>query len=205
MTDTTNQGDTQGAPEPTTEAAGLGGTAAPPAAEPVTAEAAPAETAAPEAAQGDFRQHYTLLFCSVAMFLAAVCMPIEGGFEGRAQPLDLYAKDSIAGAFLTVFAGYGVLAGWMNIHGRKMIVWPVFFAAADGLYVVVTRSLAMVRLVKDTGTLDFRGWIHLFGGGMYVLAFTSLLVLWTLLTAVMDGAKKDAARKEAAKAARGKR
>jgi hypothetical protein len=30
-------------------------------------------------------------------------------------------------------------------------------------------------------------------------------VIWTLLTAVMDGAKKDAARKEAAKAARTKR
>jgi hypothetical protein len=201
MTDTTNPsgpGDgTTAAAEPTTAEAGTIGSA--------QLSGAPAEAAAPEAASGDFRQHYTLLFCSLAMFLAAVAMPIEGGFEGRAQPLDLYAKDSIAGAFLTVFAGYGVLAGWMNIHGRKMIVWPVFFAAADAIYVVVTRALAMVRLVQDPSTLDFRGWIHLFGGGMYVLAVCSLLVIWTLLTAVMDGAKKDAARKEAAKAARTKR
>ncbi|MCE9634135.1 MAG: hypothetical protein K8T90_00385 [Planctomycetes bacterium] len=153
----------------------------------------------------DHKEHYTLLFCCLAMTMAALCMPIEGGFAGRAQPIDLYAKDSIAGAFVAVFAGYGVLAGWMNIHIRKMIVWPAFFAAADAIYVCTMRLMQMINLAGDTSKFDFRDWIHLVGSGWYVLAIASLLVVKTLFSAVMSGAKKDAARKEAAKAARSKK
>ena len=153
----------------------------------------------------DHKEHYTLLFCCVAMTMAAVCMPIEGGFEGRGQPLDLYAKDSISGAFVAVFAAYGVLAGWMNIHNRKMIVWPAFFAAADAIYVCTMRLMQMINLAGDTSKFDFRDWIHLAGSGWYVLAIASLMVVKTLFSAVMSGAKQDAARKEAAKAARSKK
>ena len=149
------------------------------------------------AGPGDFAQHYSLLFCCTAMFIAAVCLPIEG------RHLDLYAKDSISGGFLTVFAGYGVLAKWMNIHSSKMIVWPAFIAAADGIYLCTMRALQLVKQIETPDAMDFRDWIHLFGPGYYVIAICSLMVIWTLFTAVMSGAKKEAARKEAAKAARG--
>lgn len=163
----------------------------------VTETVGTVEDVSPGESLSDFKQLYTLLFCSLGLFVASIAMPIEG------RHIDLYAKDSISGAWLTVFAGYGVLAGWMNIHGRKMIIWPVFFAAADGLYVCAMRAMQLVK--QNTETLDFRGWVQLFGSGFYVIALLSLLVLWTLMTAVMAGAKKDAARKAEAKASRGKK
>jgi len=69
------------------------------------------------------------------------------------------------------------------------------------------RGLQMPKLVpEDVATrMDSRDWVHLYGSGFYVIAFASLLVIWTLFTGVMAGAKKDAARKEAAKAARAQR
>lgn len=151
------------------------------------------------AADQDFSEHYKLLFASVGLFLGALFLPIEG------RHYDLHASHSISGGFLTIFAGYGVLAGWMNIHSRKMIVWPVFFAAADGLYVCGMRAMQLIGQVEKPDEMDFRGWIHLFGSGWYVIAMMSLYVIWTLLTAVMSGAKKEQARKEAAKAARSSR
>lgn len=150
-------------------------------------------------ADRDFREHYRLLFASVALFVGTTMLPIEG------RHLDLYAKDSISGGFLAVFAAYGIFAAWMNIHSRKMIVWPMFFAAVDGLYVATMRILQLVQQAQASATppKDPREWVNLFGPGCYVIALCSLWVLWTLFTAVMAGAKKDAARKEAAKAARG--
>lgn len=150
------------------------------------------------AADQDFSEHYRLLFASVGLFLAAVCMPIEGRWT------NLYACHSIAGGFLTVFAGYGVLASWMNIHSRKMIIWPVFFAAADAFYVCGMRAMKLIQDIpaEKQQTMAARDWVNLFGSGFYVLLVMALMVIWTLLTAVMAGAKKDAARKEAAKASR---
>jgi len=150
-------------------------------------------------ADRDFREHYRLLFASVALFVGTTMLPIEG------RHLDLYAKDSISGGFLAIFAAYGILAAWMNIHSRKMIVWPMFFAAVDGLYVATMRVLQLVNQAQAAAAppKDAREWVNLFGPGCYVIAICSLWVLWTLFTAVMAGAKKDSARKEAAKAARG--
>lgn len=204
MSDSLNQGNSGGTPPSpdVTSPIQLGAVVPAPG---VPAEAAPAASApAPAAeaaapAEGDFRQHYSLLFCSVAMFIGATWLPIEGGV------LDLYAKDSISGGFLTVFAAYGICAGWMNIHNRKMIVWPAFFAAADGLYIAVKRGMELVKPALDRTDMAPRDWVRLFGPGYYIITICSLMVLWTLLTAVMDGAKRDAERKEAAKAARGKK
>lgn len=162
---------------------------------------ASAEAPAPAAAtaEADFPQHYSLLFCCVSLFIAAMWLPIEGNV------LDLYAKDSISGGFLTIFAAYGVFASWMNIHNRKMIVWPVFFAACDGIYIAVKRGFDLAKPASERTDMVFRDWVRVFGPGYYVIAICSLLVLWTLLTAVLDGHKKEQARKEAAKASRGKK
>lgn len=194
-----------GAPPPTTDA-GAPSVPAPAASagpedtlptEPSSAEATVAEGIA---ADGDFREHYSLLFASVSLFVAAMWLPIEG------RHLDLYAKDSIAGGFLAIFAAYGIFAAWMNIHSRRMIVWPMFFAAMDGLYVAGMRAFLLVRETQAPGAAapkDAREWVNLFGSGCYVIALMSLWVLWTLLSAVLAGAKKAEARREAAKAARG--
>lgn len=173
--------------------AAFSATAAPPAA-PANEEDAPLVV---EAAS-DFKQLYTLLFCCSAIFIATMWLPIEG------RHLDLYAKDSISGGFLAVFSAYGVFAGWMNIHNRKMIVWPAFFAAAAAIYLCTMRAMQLIGQISDADKekMDFRGWVHVFGSGYYVISLMSLLVMWTLLTAVMSGAKKEAARKEASKSAR---
>jgi hypothetical protein len=149
----------------------------------------------PPAEGTDFKQHWTMLFSCTALFLAAMWMPIEGGL------LDLFAKDSIAGAFLAVFAGYGVLAGFANIFHRKMIMWPAFLAGLDGVYIVVSRGMQLVqrRLPEEP---DFREVVGLFGSAWYVIAFASLLILWTLVRGVMSGARREQERRDAAKAAR---
>ena len=152
----------------------------------------------PPAEGTDFKQHWSMLFACTAIFLAAVFMPIEGAL------LDLHAVHGIAGAFLAVFAGYGVVAGLANIFHRKMIMWPALFAALDGLYIVVSRGTQILqnRMPEDP---DPRAVIHLFGSGFYVILFASLLIVWTLFTGVLAGAKREAERKEAAKAARKQR
>lgn len=199
MSDTTNPGSADGGFPSPAPAAPAAPAAAPAYAEPSAPGAIDELAGAGIAEDRDFSEHYRLLFASLALFVAALCMPIEG------RHLDLYAKDSISGGFLTVFAGYGVLAAWMNIHSRKMIVWPVFFAAADGLYLCTMRGMQLVKQVEKPEDMGFQEWVRVFGSGFYVISLMSLYVVWTLFTAVMTGAKKDAARKAEAKAARAKK
>jgi hypothetical protein len=143
---------------------------------------------------GDFPQNWTLLFCCVGFFVGAVFLPIEG------DVLDLYAKDSIAGGFLAVLAAYGVLASYANIYHRKMIMWPVLFAMFDGFYIAIRRLIQLLNGLPD-GASPHQA-IRAAGPGLYVILVCSLLVLWTLFQGVRAGAKKEKARKEAAKAGR---
>ncbi|MCG3135400.1 MAG: hypothetical protein HMLKMBBP_03051 [Planctomycetes bacterium] len=148
---------------------------------------------------GDFSEHYTLLFASLSMFIGCTMLPIE------ARHLDLYAKDGIAGGFLAIFAGYGVLAAWMNIHNRKMIMWPMLFGALDGLYLTITRELALIDWAQRENVIkEGRDWVVKLGGpGLYVIFFACLVVLWTLVKGVAKGAAKAKARAAASKARRG--
>ena len=150
----------------------------------------------PTAEGTDFKQHWSLLFACTAMFVAAVFLPFEG------KVLDLYAKDSVAGGFLTVFAAYGMLVGFANIFHRKMIMWPAFLAAVDGAYLVPKR---LIQVLGHDRPDTKEEWLRLGGPGLYVIALATLVVLWTLVAGVAAGAKKDKARKEAAKAARKQR
>lgn len=151
------------------------------------------------AEDGDFSEHYRLLFASLAIFIGCTMLPIE------ARHLDLYAKDGLAGGFLAIFSGYGVLAAWMNIHNRKMIMWPMLFAALDGLYLTITRELALIDWAqKESIIKEPRDWVVKLGGpGLYVIFFGCLVVLWTLISGVSKGAAKAKARAAAAKARRG--
>ncbi len=143
---------------------------------------------------GDYPQNWTLLFCCVGLFVGAVFLPIEG------KVLDLYAKDSIAGGFLTVLAAYGILACYANIYHRKMIMWPVLFAMFDGFYVAIRRLIQLIGQLPEAAGRD--DYIRLAGPGLWVILFCSLMVLWTLFSGVRAGAKRDKVRKESAKAAR---
>lgn len=151
---------------------------------------------------GDFAEHYRLLFASTAIFIGTMYLPIEGHIK------DLYAKDCISGGFLAAFSAYGILAAWMNIHNRKMIMWPMLFAAMDGLYLTVRRGWQLVE--QHTPNPESRNppalqMLQEGGPGLYVIFFGCLIVLWTLVTGVAKGAKKAKARQEIAKANRAAR
>lgn len=151
---------------------------------------------------GDFAEHYRLLFASTAIFVGTMYLPIEGHIK------DLYAKDCISGGFLAAFSAYGILAAWMNIHNRKMIMWPMLFAAMDGLYLTVRRELQLIDMFKanpESANAEPIKWVQLAGPGLYVIFFGCLIVLWTLVTGVAKGAKKAKARQEVAKANRAAR
>jgi len=146
----------------------------------------------PPAEGTDFKQHWTLLFCCVAIFVACIWLPIEGGRN------DLYASHSLAGGFLTIFAGYGIFASWVNLFHRKMIVWPALFMAMDGLFVSIRRLIQMIGQIPDGA--EPHQFPRLLGGpGNYVILFCSLLVFWTFMRGAAAGAKKDKERKEAAR------
>jgi hypothetical protein len=155
-----------------------------------TTGAAPAGT---DATASDFRPHYTLMFATLAIFLAAVLMPVEGGHAHRPQPLGLRASDSIAGGFLAVLAAWGAVTGWINVVHRKMVVWPAFYTAALGLFVVVSRAVGMAATVPAGTDLDAGGWLHLLGSGAYVILAMSLLIVWTLFSAIRAGERRAAA------------
>ena len=137
---------------------------------------------------------YQLVFCCLGIFVASMWMPIEGAH------LDLYAKDSISGGFLTWFAAYGFVAGLLTMAYGKLVVWPAFFAAVDGLYVVTTRLIGMKDRFGEAET--FREQVGVAGSGLYVIAIASLLILWMLVTEVRGAAKRAKEKEEAAKAAR---
>jgi hypothetical protein len=150
----------------------------------------------PPAEGSDFKQHWTLLFCCVAIFIACIWLPIEG------RRNDLYASHSIAGGFLAIFAGYGIFASWVNLFHRKMIVWPALFMALDGLFVAIRRLIQLINNVSAMENPTKEDWVRIGGPGLWVILFCSLLVFWTFLKGAAAGAKKDKERKEAARAAR---
>ncbi len=154
----------------------------------------------PPAEGTDFKQHWTLLFCCVSILIACIWLPIEGTRN------DLYASHSIAGGFLTIFAGYGIFASWVNLFHRKMIVWPALFMALDGLFVTTRRLYQLImNLVEIDGGATKEQWVRVAGPGLWVILFCSLLVFITFMKGAAAGAKKDKERKEAARAARGGR
>mgnify|MGYP001254986107 CR=1 FL=1 len=151
----------------------------------------------PPAEGTDFKQHWTLLFCCVSILVACIWLPIEGTRN------DIYASQSIAGGFLTVFAAYGIFASWANLFHRKMIVWPALFMAGDGIFVAVRRLIQMLKpLIDHRDTTTKEQWMRVAGPGLWVILFCSLLVLWTFISGAISGAKKDKERREAARAAR---
>ncbi len=150
----------------------------------------------PPAEGTDFKQHWTLLFCCVAILIACIWLPIEG------RRNDLYASHSIAGGFLTIFAGYGIFASWANLFHRKMIVWPALLMAFDGLFVSIRRLYQLIVNLSALENATKEDWIRVAGPGLWVILVCSVLVFITFLRGAASGAKKDKERKEAARAAR---
>ena len=150
----------------------------------------------PPAEGTDFKQHWTLLFCCVAIFIACIWLPIEG------RRNDLYASHSIAGGFLTIFAGYGIFASWANLFHRKMIVWPALFMALDGLFVSIRRLIQLIGNVSAMENATKEDWVRIAGPGLWVILFCAILVFITFMKGAAAGAKKDKERKEAARAQR---
>ncbi len=144
---------------------------------------------------GDFPENWSLLWCCTAIFIATMWLPIE------AKVLDLFARDSVAGGFLAVFAGYGIIAAFLNLKYRKMVVWPMLMVAIDGLYVAAKRIFVLVKQIPDGG-LTKDEYLHLAGSGLWIILVCSLLILWTFVRSAMSGRKRDQERKEAEQAAR---
>jgi hypothetical protein len=149
---------------------------------------------------GDFKENWSLFFSAVGLLAAALWLPLEG------MQLDLTAKDSIAGGFLVVFAAQAVFGTWANLRYRKMHMKAIFASAFLGLYVSLLRIYQLLfkqlpELEKAAGDegLDKQTLFHLVGAGSWVILFLSLGVFWTLFQGVRAGAKREQARKEAAR------
>lgn len=137
---------------------------------------------------------YQLVFCCLGLFIATIWLPIEGAH------LDLYAKDSISGGFLAWFSAYGFVAALLTMAYGKLVVWPAFFAAVDGLYVATTRFLGMSERFEQAE--NAREAVSVAGSGLYVITISSLLILWLLVSEVRGAAKRAKEKEEALKAAR---
>lgn len=153
---------------------------------------------------GDFKENWSLFFAAVGLLTAALFLPLEG------MQLDLTAKDSIAGGFLVLFSAQAVFGTWANLRYRKMHMKAILVAAFLGLYVsgvriyqLFTKQLPILEeqaKAMGKGGVDKQTMLHLVGAGSWVILFLSLGVFLTLFQGVRAGHKREAARKEAARA-----
>jgi len=152
-----------------------------------------------------FGQHFFFFVCCLAIFLGAL-LPWEGAWW------DSYGTRSIGGAFLLVFAGYGMVAAFFNIFHRQMIIWPVLLAALDGAYAGWKRVFQLMGS-EVAKSIDWAGdlpqkkralgeFCHLFGPGLWLVVVFSTLFWLVFVVGVVQGGRKAGARKELEKAAR---
>ncbi len=156
-----------------------------------------------------YGQHFFFFVAALAMFLGTL-LPWEGNVG------DSYGSRSIGGAFLLVFAGYGMVAAFFNVFHRRMIVWPVMLAALDGAYCGWRRVFQLLespagREWKWDGSdlyhvkQSLAGFFHLFGPGLYLVVIFATVFWIVLIASVIQGGRSAAARKDAEKAARAAR
>jgi len=143
---------------------------------------------------GDFKENWALLSCCVSLFIACMWLPIEGGV------LDLYAKDSIAGGFLAVFAGYGIIGCLFNILHRKMIVVPAVMAGFDGLYVSIRRLAQLIQQMPENAT--GQDYVRMAGPGLWIILGCSLWIFVTLFKSASSGRAREQDRREASRVAK---
>lgn len=143
---------------------------------------------------GDYPENWALLASCTSVFIAALWLPIEG------QHLDLTAAHSIAGGFLTVFAGYGMIGAIFNLLHRKMVVFPAILMAFDGLYVSISRLIKLVNGMPQNATSA--DWMRMAGAGLWIILLCSLWIFLTLFKSASAGRKRDLERKEADRAAK---
>lgn len=147
-----------------------------------------------------FKQYFFFLFASLAMAIGTL-LPWERTFlKGN-----LTGADSIGGAFLLVFAVYGMIVSVWNIYHRKMIVWPVMLAAIDGAVLGIQRIIqivphVVVEIPEGSSALykiqlTVKTYAQAFGPGLYLVTIFSVLVLFSVVFSVFAGAKQDARRK----------
>lgn len=153
-----------------------------------------------------FKQHFFFFVACMAMFIGTL-LPWEGAW------LDSYGFQSKGGAFLLVFAGYGMVATFFNLFHRQMIVWPVLMAAVDGVFFGWMRVFQLLNsdaakaLKLETKTLasmksSIGAYLDLFGPGLYLVVFFSTIFWLVFFVGIIQGGRAVAARKEAEKAAR---
>lgn len=153
-----------------------------------------------------FKQYFFFLFASLAIAIGCL-LPWERTYE----LLNLRGVDSISGGLLFVLAVYAAISSIWNIYHRKMIVWPVLLAALDGLafggsriWNVIAHAKVEIRAASEFGQFveNVRGHAQAAGPGLYLVVGFSLLVFLSFIVSVFQGAKQDAARKQADREAR---
>jgi hypothetical protein len=156
-----------------------------------------------------FKQHFFFFVASLAMFIGTL-LPWEG------QWLDSYGFLSKGGAFLLVFSAYGMVATFFNLFHRQMIVWPVLFAALDGVFFGWMRVFAILNSdtakamkfdTKSMATIkdSLSAYLDLFGPGLYLVVFFASIFWVVFFIGIVQGGRAVAARKEAEKASRSQR
>jgi hypothetical protein len=152
-----------------------------------------------------YPQHFFFFTACLALFLGTL-LPWEGAW------MDSNGYRSFGGAFLLVFAGYGMVASFFNIFHRQMIVWPAILAAFDGAFVGWQRLLQILaspaaKAISWDGDLPEKkkallATLDLFGPGLLVVVAFSTMFWFVFVIGIVQGGRTAAARKEAEKAAR---
>ncbi|MCU0726337.1 MAG: hypothetical protein MUE73_11185 [Planctomycetes bacterium] len=147
-----------------------------------------------------FKQYFFFLFACLAMAIGCL-LP----WERTSAVWNLRGIDSIGGAFLFIFAAYGVIASVWNIYHRKMIVWPVIIAALEGVLFGWSRVFQILPKVQYSippgaskvveAKLKFQAHYSALGPGLYLVVLFSTIVILSIVISVFKGAKQDARRK----------
>jgi hypothetical protein len=156
-----------------------------------------------------FSQHFFFFVACLAMFIGTL-LPWEGAWY------DSYGFRSLAGGFLLVFSGYGMVAAFFNIFHRQMIVWPAIFAALDGV-IFGWQRVAQILASPEAKAISWAGselatkkkallqTLDLFGPGLILVCVFSSLFWLVFVMGVVQGGRASAARKDAERAARAAR
>ncbi len=137
------------------------------------------------------------LFLFSAVFIGIGCLaPWDAGRPGK-----LYGISTIRGSMMLGLAAYGVFVAMLNIHHRRMVVWPFFLNALVALWTGLEVVFSVIggadwnkRIDESKHLLKFLDGVKAIPPGMLMLVVAGLLVMIALLKGVIAGFMGGAAK-----------
>ncbi len=150
-----------------------------------------------------FPQFFVLLFVNIAMLYGAF-LPWYGGADAGT------GMHTYAGAVIGFVSIGAVLASLSSIFSGRLVIWPTLLNWIIADCFVVSRLLSIVRdngeTIGKVFSPDFKEGLtelgNIVGVGFVFITVSAVFMLFFLVVSVFSGAKQQAKKKEAQKAAR---